>query len=284
MCNNNDCPLFGGACGMQTVDGKSGFVMCNELTPNVEVNAYVATHVAVSSNGEATISSIIQPTEADAVRAMAKEYFSYCAHLDAVKGGNFTRFSARCEDSAGTKHYWHVEHCIAKVDRAKLGIRDGEVRVSTPVGVLVARNQDNPDFPGIMVDLECKVDGEHETIGIANIEWGSRDYGHTRQICAGLFRDLTTDDCTDYLGYNGTNEMFGDKVPAVLVGVMQDGHIKQSGCMVDVTTGKITDIIDRTVCAARDASVLIDGQTYPAHVRNAEDDAGNDGLVYTFDA
>ena len=82
-----------------------------------------------------------------------------------------------------------------------------EIRVKTPVGILVARDQGNPDFPGIMIDLERTQGGDSRAL--ANIEWGENTEG-VRGIFAALFRDFSSNDYSDYLYYKDPgNAVYG---------------------------------------------------------------------------
>lgn len=74
-----------------------------------------------------------------------------------------------------------------------------QLRVKTPLGTLVAADTQNPDYPGIYVDLECDYGGEKaERVGIANVEYGESLRGR-REICIATYEYMETDDCTRYL-------------------------------------------------------------------------------------
>ena len=74
-----------------------------------------------------------------------------------------------------------------------------QLRVKTPLGTLVAADTQNPDYPGIYVDLECDYGGEKaERVGIANVEYGESLRGR-REICIATYEDMEADDCTRYL-------------------------------------------------------------------------------------
>lgn len=81
-----------------------------------------------------------------------------------------------------------------------------EIRVTTPVGTIIAYDQENSDYPGVAVDLEYECDEEVERIGLANIEWGEDPNNGMRKIFAALFRNAASDDCTDYLSFEDKEE------------------------------------------------------------------------------
>lgn len=285
MCKNNNCPMYGGACGMKTMDGKANLMVCADYVDDMqEASVFTLTCVVIHKNGALVVHTDTYATESAAVQNMMKDYYGQRAIVSTPTDCQVKRHSAQFKEPNGVVHVWNIEQATVRFERPQPEIRNGEIRVATPIGTLVARDQGNPDYPGIMVDLECNCDGEPENIGIANIEWGVCD-DQSRRICASLFRDMTVDDCTDYLAYKGCEESLSHDVPAVFIGVMKNGTERQTGCKVDVNNGVIHNIIDSKVCSnASKAYVLINGTKYPAYQRDSQNAHGQNGLEFVFDS
>ena len=284
MCNNVNCPMHGGACGMKTMDGKSNLMVCADYVDDtLETSVFTLTRVIVNKNGALVTHTDTYPTESAAVQNMMKDYYGQRANASSPTDCYANRHSAQLTEANGVIHVWKIDQATVELKHPQPEVRNGEIRVATPIGTLVARDQGNPDYPGIMVDLECNYDGEPEVIGIANIEWGVCDDGQSRRICASLFRDMTVDDCSDYLAYKGGEESLSHDVPGVLIGVMQDDVVQETECKVDVNSCVIHSIVDSRVCNASKAYVLINGARYPAYAREALESHGQNGLEFVYD-
>lgn len=285
MCKNVNCPMYGGACGLKTMDGVSNLMVCPEYAEEpATVKVFILSHVVVGKDGVPTVYTSLHPTETAAMMGMTRSFYENRSKGGSNARARLVRGSARMTEQDGTLHVWNIDHDEVVLDESQYTVRNGEVRVKTPVGVLVARDQENSDYPGIMVDLECNYGGEGESIGIANIEWGTSEDDKTRRICASLFRNHSVDECTDYLAYEGGEEALSKNVPAVLVGIAQDGAVSQTGCKVNVNAGIINGILDRKVCAADKTFVMFNGMCYPARAHEEGVTPGENGLEFVFDA
>lgn len=253
MCNEIDCPLRGGACGLTKLsDANEPFVFCYEYKTTVDksapdgskggMQAYVLTSVKASADGAEVKTRLLT----DMTTATEEMLLQYAESLGKL-GLKFVPFEEYFTDEStgtgvlsfttnGTQYKWTIERQTVGESNAYCTTISDEIRINTPAGTLIASSQENPLFPGIAIDLEFERNGEVERIGLGNIEWGENDAGE-RGIFTALSRNTASDDCTEYLPLKDEAGLFG-VMPATLVTVSQNGCVKKKPCTVNILTGQ----------------------------------------------
>lgn len=161
-------------------------------------------------------------------------------------------------------HGWIVQSSTIKSQETAPVVP--EIRVKTPAGTLIACNQQNPCYPGIMVDFEFEGEDGKERIGIANIEWGEDTNDDKRKLFVALFRDAMTDDCTDYLPVDDKNALFSGITSGRFMRKEIERPVVQN-CKVNLSTGEILGV---NVTDEEKAALFIEvnGEWYAAKVKD----------------
>lgn len=253
MCNKIDCPLYGGACGMAKLrDSRFPFVSCYEYDNTIEEpdceeievrETFVLTSAAITPSNVGFKTKLFS----NMASAMDEMLIQYAAAMSKLKLSLITPDEYFTDVPNGTGllsfrhgdiHYkWTIERKTVNGNTRKAEAPT-EVRVRTPGGTLIAYNQGNSSYPGIAVDFEFENEGEIERIGIANLEWGEGHNSDKKGLFAGLFTDLASDDCTNYLPFTDSANIFNYVQGNYLV-INADGSVKKGRCPVDVCSGQV---------------------------------------------